>query len=181
MTQKDALCIDEAVKVNPFSKLQQSGGQIEVVSSSKIVISGNGGINASERGLAMNTKHRNETILKFGGYTGSINGGDDVESASNVDGSGGGVICLLAGDGVANRGILSSKGTANGQFSGQTVYIITDELFENRGDIDVEQGGQIIIRCDRFRNEGEITLTPNVMIGRSFLLGESIRTLKGKK
>ena len=163
--QKYPICIEDVCKVNPFSELLQRGGHFQVMTTTKIVLSDCGEINADECGLEINSKFANGSSQRFGGYVGDLKNKD-------VAGSGGGIISLFAGDGVVNRGTLSCKGTESDDFSGGTIHIVSSEQVENRGDIDAGQGGRINIRGGCFVNEGQIKPTPTVMIG---YLGATIR------
>ena len=171
--QKEIFVINKTIKVDPFTESQQRGGCFQLMTSSKVMISSEGGINADQCGLKMNAKHLNRSTLKFGEYIGRQDDGDDVHSVSKTVGSGGGVICLIADDCVVNEGSIACRGTETSHFSGGSVHIITDELFRNGGHIDAGQGGCINIRCSRFVNEGHITPIPNVVIGVSKLINVS--------
>lgn len=73
-----------------------------------------------------------------------------------------GLICLISGGNVVNKGILSCKVADRWQSSGGAVYINTDGVFVNKGVIDCGKGGRVHIECADFKNDGKIIPEPVV-------------------
>ena len=143
--QQDPFCINEKVKVRPYSESLKYGGKFKVMSSADIIISECGGINISE-------------------YIGDRIGSDNIKSTPSVDGVSGGMISLLSDRNVVNEGTLSCKGTESNPSSKGTVCIIAEGLVENKGIIDGGSCGDIEVHCARFVNEGQITPNRNLLI-----------------
>ena len=177
--QEVPFCVDEVVELNRFSESTETGGRIEVVSSSKIIISESGVLSATECGLEKNSKYRNRGKLKFGEYVGELDAVHNVDTQTHVVGSGGGIICLIAVMAVVNGGILTCKGNKGGLFSGGTICIFSDGAVDNQGIIDGGNGSQIIIQCEQFVNGGQIVPAPNLIIGTSKSLTKCMRNKTG--
>ena len=161
--EKKPFRIDKMVAVKPYSGALQDGGKFEVRTSSKIIISELSGINASECGLRINWNQPKGMILKFGEYVG-INGRGDTENSFEVQGVGGGIISLVAGDDVVNEGTLCCTASDDRLFSGGSFSAVTDCGFENAGTIDCGKDGLVRIGCCGFVNCGQINPPPNVMM-----------------
>ena len=172
VNQMGPFSIDKIMSVDPYSASLRGGGQCQVVTSSMVIISKNGGIDASNCGLPPNVQQPNGSVLKFGGY---IGGG-----VTEVKGVGGGIICMVAGGDVLNEGALICTASDETQFSGGAIHIETDGVFENRGRIDGGEGANIEIRCVRFVNEGQLTPTPNVVISAAKSVKSYIKSLNEK-
>ena len=151
------LRIDSGLPVPPFDDQRGDGGSIRIRCASEIVVGPKGAINSSDCGLSVVDCTADSAFpLKFGALSSS--------SESTTVGRGGGVVALLSPGGITNFGTLSSNGSSCGEYGGGTICISTDGAFINRGLIECEPSGRILIRCRKFFDSGTISPDPEVVI-----------------
>ena len=167
LIQQQAVSIDKMMHVRPFSDGNNLGGKVVIVTRSKILISESGGINANECGMNKISKYPNIAALKYGEFIGDSEPSNEIEIQCNSNDAGGGIICFMAAGNVVNSGSLVCRTSDNEMFSGGTVRIVTEGVFENQGIIDADKDGMVHIECAHFVNNGHIGPAPNVMIRSS--------------
>ena len=175
--QQSPLTIDSEMKVTAFDPKVKRSGTIRIRSTSEIHIMSDGGINADESGLhshseflayehhkkTMLTKQEKQPQLTFGmsAITQMRNSQSKASSDSTTTiGKSGGIIALRSSSDIVNDGGLSSTGAAGGG----SIGICANGAFINRGKIECNLDGQVIIQCSAFTNEGEILPPPHVLI-----------------
>ena len=163
LDEKEPLCITGEVKVGPLSESLKDGGRFFVKTSSGIIISKSGSINASAAGLMVNAEHSNVKSLKV-----DIGGSKDPKAR----GAGGGIISLFTVGNVVNEGALLCR----------TACIMTGGVFENKGIVVGDTFGTIRIACTSFVNSGQIESVPEVnlmTVGSEESMLEALVAVKG--
>eukprot|EP01083_Nonionella_stella_P290514 988478_1 len=149
-------------------------GRIHISCSSQITINKAAQIIASECGMNKDMslfyhqynsqKNDQQICAQYGTFTASSLE-EKVDSANINNECGGGIIEIVSQSNIVNNGTLTCNASnpSNKQYLGGTIYIKTSKCFTNYGKIFAKPNGQIIIKCDKFIDNGTIEPKPIVM------------------
>ena len=170
--------LKQNVYLLPFDEYTNSGGRLHVVSTASIIIEKDGGIYGSGCGLSVDSKHVNQTPLKYGRFDKHVDTRSEVQT---IIGTGGGVMALFAAANIVNAGKLCCNSSLNGMAGGGTILIVVSGQFKNDGDLSSEKDGKIRIICQRLANHGLIVPPPTIQIMNGMKIKSYVEDLSEMK